>query len=268
MGIYINFNSLPLASSLFYVKERLSKGYPVNIVPYVEKQGSVIRLNIKETYLNKNFIKKNNEPFKRSIINSWTPKSRKRLLEKLLMIDLDNQNVYVSLLTYSTKFKKQLTPEILRKNHNKFFTYLHRLFPSLGIVWKLEFTRQGMPHLHLLITTKEKINPDYLKFNISRLWNKVLSSSLRAPSGYWSKIDKFHQGKKNFQPMKTKGVISYYSCYMTKYKEKEYQNKLPDFLKRPDKSLRFWGISYGSNILTYEKETIILNHWTDPLKLE
>jgi len=46
---------------------------------------------------------------------------------------------------------------------------------------------------------------------------------------------------------------------MTKYKNKEYQNQLPVYLRTEKDSLRFWGVSKGDNIITYEKEIIELN---------
>lgn len=235
----------------------------VRIQPYVEKQGNVIRLNIKESYIPRTLNKlKKITSVKRSIIKQWTSKSRKRLLEKLLMIDLNKQNIYVSLLTYSTEFKPFLTPKLLRLHKHKFFVYLNRLYKDMGIVWKLEFTRAGMPHLHLLLTNPSPVNLIYLRWNIARIWNHILYKDFHdvISHKYFKLVFRFHNKPDNTQVMKSQGIIHYYSSYMTKYKNKEYQNNLPDYLISDDESFRFWGISSGKNILTYETERVELTY--------
>lgn len=255
-----DFDRLIPADSYHKTKNLRFKPYSSRIQPFAEKQGNVIRIGIKESYP---IRKKGKEIIKRGSIYQWTEKSRKRLLEKLLLIDLSKQYLYVALFTYSTAFKKHLTPKLIKKHRNKLLIYINRKYKNTGFVWKLEFTKKQMPHLHILITSPSPINIESFRDDCARIWFELLYDDFKGvlgdSSGYWQHIYNFANNEKNFQPMKSKGIISYFADYMTKYKNKEYQNQLPVYLRTEKDSLRFWGVSKGDNIITYEKEIIELN---------
>jgi len=86
----------------------------------------------------------------RGRINSFSHKSRRRLMETVASVD--RRAVAVPLfvtLTYPSSFPTDYT--VYKKHLDTFLKRLRRAFPNVWAIWRLEFQKRGAPHFHILI---------------------------------------------------------------------------------------------------------------------
>ena len=84
----------------------------------------------------------------RGRITKFSRKSRLRLLYKVAEIDKTELPIFIT-LTYPDKFSDD--PLEWKSDLRKFYKRLKRVFPKLGLIWKLEPQKRGAPHYHLLV---------------------------------------------------------------------------------------------------------------------
>lgn len=141
---------------------------------------------------------------KRERISSFSPQSRKRLLRECLSIKF-SEGFYFITLTYQTSpnLEDSLTWKddinLLRKR-------LLRCLPKLSALWKLEFTKKGVPHYHLITHCPDTIGTE-LRNTIREHWLKISGSGSRGRMKYAVKVDKID----NIQ-----ACIKYMANYQTK----------------------------------------------------
>lgn len=87
----------------------------------------------------------------RGEVREFSRKSRKRLLEKIAMIDrrkLPRPPVFVT-LTYPAEYSPD--PERWKRDLDNFCKCILRRYSGAFGIWKLEFQKRGAPHFHLIL---------------------------------------------------------------------------------------------------------------------
>jgi hypothetical protein len=158
--------------------------------------------------------------------------SRKRMIEKILTIDLDacGRGLFVT-LTYPEEFP---TARESKRHLKAFFMRLRRRYPvGMFFVWRLELQERGAPHYHLLVFGVDFIPRDWL----SGAWYEIVGSG----------DEKHLKAGTNVEKMKTKnGAVWYCSKYMTKETEDDLQG-------------RAWGVMGRENVKYHELESFWLS---------
>lgn len=86
---------------------------------------------------------------RRGRVLTFSQGSRMRLLRRfarLEVIEGDGYRSKVSFLTLTTR--RHLHPRVIKRFAQRLFKRVSRKYPSLSVVWRLEFQRRGAPHLH------------------------------------------------------------------------------------------------------------------------
>ena len=86
---------------------------------------------------------------RRGSVLTFSKGSRMRLLRKFARLEVIEGGGYrskVSFLTLTTK--RHLHPRVIKMFAQKLFKRVSRKYPSLSVVWRLEFQKRGAPHLH------------------------------------------------------------------------------------------------------------------------
>lgn len=174
---------------------------------------------------------------KRERISCFSPQSRKRLLRECLSIKF-SEGFYFVTLTYqdppnledALAWKDDIN--LLRKS------LLHCL-PSLSALWKLEFTKKGVPHYHLITHCPDTIGTE-LRNTIREHWLRISGSGSRGRLKYAVKVDKID----NIQ-----ACIKYMANYQTKD-----ENERSDVY-----SGRYWGYFNRKRFPTGKLDSADLN---------
>ena len=109
----------------------------------------------------------------RGKITKFSMKSRRRLLYKVAEIDKSELPIFLT-LTYPDKFSSD--PQEWKQNLNNFCKRLKRVFPKLGLIWKLEPQKRGAPHFHILVWGA---NYAGLYDQVPRIWYEIAGSGDR-----------------------------------------------------------------------------------------
>jgi hypothetical protein len=75
-----------------------------------------------------------------------------RLLRKFARLEIvegDGYRSKVSFLTLTTKI--HLHPRVIKRFAQRLYKRISRRYPSLSVVWRLEFQKRGAPHLHCVL---------------------------------------------------------------------------------------------------------------------
>lgn len=86
---------------------------------------------------------------RRGKVLTFSKGSRMRLLRKFARLEVVEGEGYrskVSFLTLTTQ--RHLHPRVIKKFAQRLFKRVSRKYPSLSVVWRLEFQSRGAPHLH------------------------------------------------------------------------------------------------------------------------
>lgn len=86
---------------------------------------------------------------RRGSVNTFSQGSRIRLLQKfarLKVVEGEGYRSKVSFLTLTTQ--RHLHPRVIKRFAQMLFKRISRKYPSLSVVWRLEFQKRGAPHLH------------------------------------------------------------------------------------------------------------------------
>jgi hypothetical protein len=131
----------------------------------------------------------------RGVVQGFSRKSRKRLIEKLARLDLQGALPLFVTLTYPQEY-----PDARRAKDNlrAYLQRLQRLYPGMSVVWRLEFQERGAPHFHLLIFGVPRIP----KEEVQRHWGEVI--------GYANPFTRVERVRT------WRGVVGYAAKYMAK----------------------------------------------------
>ncbi len=188
----------------------------------------------------------------RSNIYTFSKRSRKNMLFKLQLLDYDYisksnyQNLFITLTYQSSFFRKYKTISDIKRDVNVFSHRLSRFFSRYDcrffFVYKLEFTRQGIPHFHLfLVSTMEhtRQNTILLRKYISRIWVEILTSNISISPDDFYMVERMKKASTNVRPVPYKRSKQAIYTYLNKE-----VSKTVDVVGSFGWVGRFWGI-YG-----------------------
>ena len=181
--------------------------------------------------------KKNNV---RDKIKNFSKNSRKRLLKAALAVNLDKltsnkYNLYFVTLTYQSDFFRDVKDmKEIKKDLNRFNLYIRRKFSKTipFYIWRLEFTKKGVPHFHLLLPSCYDFKT--LKRIISKLWVDCITANVDYDANV---IEKMYKAATNIKSVglkeNAKKLITYLNKYMAKIDNTSVNS---DFIGR------LWGV--------------------------
>lgn len=126
---------------------------------------------------------------------------------------------YMVTLTYPMEFPSD--GATVKKNLNRFLSWVRSCWEGVGYLWFLEFQKRGAPHIHILLTVpldREKV---------SERWYKAVGSEDEKHLAAGTRVEKLRS---------TRGGAR----YVTKYAQKAKQKHVP---KEYRNCGRFWGHS-------------------------
>lgn len=148
---------------------------------------------------------------------TFSSASRRRLLKTIAQIE-GGKPIFVTL----TYHKEWGTPLEWKADLNRFLVELHRKYPKMGGVWRLELQKRGAPHYHLLLWG------GYLdKAWLSDAWHRATRSKANLLMG--TRVEAIRSER---------GVMSYASKYMSKSSRDDC----------PEGIGRHWGIFAKNNL--------------------
>jgi hypothetical protein len=124
----------------------------------------------------------------RSRISTFSTQSRKRLHRECLKV-LFSEDFYFVTLTYQASALDLGEEEVTwKKDLDTLRQRLRRCLPNLSALWKLEFTKSGLPHYHLL-THCPSLSGTELRNIIRVEWLKIIGSGSRGRFRHAVKVD-------------------------------------------------------------------------------
>jgi len=161
------------------------------------------------------------KPGVRSSVNSFSSASRLRLSRLLFRLPWPNDEVAFVTLTFADDVDGKFAKSCLHNLH-RWFDYQ---YPSAEVVWKMEFTKRGRQHFHLLARPLPGSSlPDDFATRLRSQWE------FRMGCGFILVKQLYNRS----------GAIRYFSDYLSKKEggRKYYQEQVPDGVW----SGRFWGV--------------------------
>ncbi len=212
---------------------------------------------------------------RRSVIRTFNLQSASRLMEKMGGIDYDAYKPG-SLIECTLTYPAETIPSDGRevKAHLKaFLQRLRRKNQGVGVVWKMEFTRKGVPHLHLflLFAEEQELGTYYVQKDTRRnAYDREKKEAIkRGKRGLrlwiqesWYGIVKsglekhFNAGTECEVVRESRRMGNYFAKYIGDCGErKKYQHDVPEWFKG---SGRWWGVFNRMAITWLPIETINL----------
>lgn len=102
---------------------------------------------------------------RRGIITGFSRASRRRFAVRLHRIRWPSK-----VLFYTLTFEKDVDLAYAKKELHRFLIRFRQAFPTWGVVWKLEFTRVGRPHFHLLLIPPPHVKAFIPKERLDEMW--------------------------------------------------------------------------------------------------
>lgn len=136
----------------------------------------------------------------RGVVGAFTPRSRKRLMEKLARLDSDRGPVSFLTLTYPIEFP---TPQRAKEHLRAWFKRVTAQYPAFSAVWRLELQARGAPHFHLIMFNLPFVPKEW----IQSTWASVIGCP-----GFpvWTRIEAIRSWR---------GVMWYAAKYIAKESE-------------------------------------------------
>jgi len=207
----------------------------VNYSLDVEFQGSFVKAAVKN-----NGYSSNIPITKRSVINSFSARSRKRLLERFARLDTRGVDSKFITLTYPASFPDA---KIAKNQLRAFFERLRRRFPNSSGIWRLEFQQRGAPHFHIIM-----FNMPYLPFHeLRNMWCEIIGHPPDQP--LFVRIEQINSHRK---------VMSYASKYVAKVDDSGEGSTLFNYVPYLHAG-RWWGVFNGDFLPFAELKTISIS---------
>lgn len=159
----------------------------------------------------------------RGAISDFSRQSAKRLYDTVMSLDREQAGkpIFVT-LTYPRQYSAD--PKDWKRDLDAFCKWVQRVYPCLGLLWKLEPQDRGAPHFHLLIFGGSGYFIPHRQVAIK--WNQIAGRGDRDHRLAGTRVESIRSWN---------GVMSYAS--------KNYMGKsgmrIPDWWRRPG---RFWGV--------------------------
>ena len=186
-------------------------------------------------------------PRKRRAIESWSPKSRARMVARLCTLDYstmfqDAARVPAMItLTYPGDWQQVAPNSRTVKRHLKVLRarYERKWGEPLAGVWKVEFQKRGAPHVHILAAP-----PMGAAFRswLSETWAEVVDHPDQSEKAKHRVAGTGVDYAKGLRAFDAKRVAVYFSKHGSAgYGSKEYQNRVPALWLDAGDVGRFWG---------------------------
>lgn len=140
---------------------------------------------------------------KRGRIVRFSPASRRRLMTLMASIDrtaFKKKPLFIT-LTYPNEYPTDY--KVYKADLARFFKTFRRRYPTIPIVWRLEYQERGAPHYHLMVFTQEFIPWEW----VAKTWYKATQK--RDPAT-------LQAGTETRAIRSWAGVMHYASKYMAK----------------------------------------------------
>jgi len=203
--------------------------------------GTLFRIRRKESLLRP----KRKGGGRRGVIQQFSNASRLRLMRMLSKLRSAEPPLFVT-LTYPDWACP--TPDEYKLHRKRLKERIRRRFPHSAGMWKLEFTRQGVPHIHLLVWLNEPsltLEQQVFVFRrwMAEAWYEVVGTGEEAHRVAGTQVDRARSSK---------AVSHYIGKYVWK---KGYQTESPEVWGR------FWAV-FGSEFLPWaEKYSVPIPDW-------
>ncbi len=258
--------------------------------------GNIINL---KKLIDYKYKRSGNHNSKRDKVKEFTERSRRRFYEKLCEVVWNDKYCYEITLTYPPEYKTRNIKNDLKKLYDR---YVKRFYKKIALIWKLEYTQNGVPHIHGIVVLNNPVElGDYhvIKDDKLRGYDRVTKQYFIDPvkgereylQNSWYLITSCKQSEDekeiedlrvynsgtNFEDVRKSGSMpAYLVKYVRKnekydkYNKNDYSHKVPEELKPG----RFWGIYGRDNIFDRKLFNIdreawqkigsaILDYWQD-----
>ena len=142
-------------------------------------------------------------------INSFSPKSRNRLLRKLFRVNCPDKQLPIFItLTYPKNFPR--SGKIWKEHVQAYIRQIKTDPICRKWVWKLEFQKRGAPHFHIIVYPSAPVGKNTLlelREFTARSWYKIVGSGDEKH---------FRAGTQVAQAHNRKQLVSYLSKYISK----------------------------------------------------
>lgn len=234
------------------IPENGGNGTTLSYVPYFTAKEKTIKLT---TYAGMFEVKQTasysptlptNTPSRRGKVTTFSRKSRKRMIEKLLKKRSWKRVCFIT-LTYTDEiyFGQQLTPSDVKRDLDTLIKRFRRDNAEIELIWRIEWEQrksgdyigQGAPHFHLITDGYLGDIADYRR-DIGSDWHEVLQAH----------DDKTRKPRIDVQPAKNRRHAMY---YLSKYVAKdasENEDSIEKTLQNSNQtSGRHWGTTRSWN---------------------
>jgi len=187
---------------------------------------------------------------KRGEIRGFSKASRLRLWRLLASLDFEDIsrgfNVYfVTLTIQADAWEEKQDMRGLKRALNTFWVLLKKkLGEEMGAIWKLEFTKRGVAHVHFLLVTREGFKN--LKPWISKTWPRVFMKALSFERGD-ERIERMFRASTNIE--RVSGVENLLA-YLGKYTAKTVENV-------EGWTGRMWGVVNKAFLKQFERVEVV-----------
>ena len=158
----------------------------------------------------------------RGRITSFSDASRSRMMLASNRLPVGSPHFLVT-LTYPAEFPTELS--VIKADRRTFMKRLQRAFPSVVVLWKLEFQRRGAPHYHLIVANSGASVAGMREW-VRRAWYEVVGSGDERHLMAGTQVDRL------------RSTAAYLCGYLKKFGRKSYQDEAPEWAH----GLRRWGI--------------------------
>ena len=161
---------------------------------------------------------------KRGEIKGFSRASRLRLWSLLASLDYEaiRRDYYVYFVTLTIQadaWKERPNMRALKRALNAFWVSMKEKWgEEIGVIWKLEYTKQDVAHIHFLLITKERFKK--LKPWITKAWPRVFMRALGFKSED-ERIKRMLKASTNIEPVPT---VENLLQYLGKYTAKTVEN--------------------------------------------
>lgn len=146
-----------------------------------------------------------------------------RSLSKLAFTALNTPSNFTSMITLTYPAQYPSDGREVKKDLNKFMTYMRRKIGTFEYLWFLEFQKRGAPHFHILTTLKGPTDGE--RETMAEIWADAVSQT----ESDWRKVKAVHVHTSAWEKIKSAhGAQAYALKYALKTRQKvvpeEYQN--------------------------------------------
>jgi hypothetical protein len=182
----------------------------------------------------------------------FSDNSRRRLIQKMAMWNINDLYAYFVTLTYPALYATDW--RIWKRDLDVLFKRLVRKYPELiGCCWRVEFQKRGAPHFHLIgVLSKECQNLVLFRLQIAEMWAEIVADGYRISGGdmtvYAPEKEKHLKAGTGIEIVQgRKQLMAYVSKYLAKV----------DQANAPDEWGRNWGFRNLNGQLDFSPVEVI-----------